>query len=371
FSPEERKAWAYIHIIANQKPFYLEDIRELFQVSRNTVLEDIKKLKEEIQPYEMSLNSKRGMGYQVIGCENSVRRMLIHYLRKVVPKDGWHGLLTTISTEDKSSIEAMFKPYSIFNTDVLLELQKLLYKYEKQIKVEMTDEVLHQFIVLFYFFYQRIVKDNTVQVDEIEKKIIKTTEEYDGANIICEHLSKVSHMRFSDDEVCYFAKYLLSAKVNYNQSLQKETQEMKVLVEVIRKMVESFERIAAIEFDDIESLMQNLLLHLKPAYFRIKYGMKIENELKDSVKQNYPEVFHITKQVVHHFEELLEQSIDENEVAYITMHFGGWLRKEGVVIDQRKKRLLIVCTNGLGTSRLLESQLEGLFSNIEIQGVTS
>lgn len=33
--------------------------------------------------------------------------------------------------------------------------------------------------------------------------------------------------------------------------------------------------------------------------------------------------------------------------------------------------MIIVCTNGLGTSRLLESQLEGLFSGVETVGVTS
>ena len=94
------------------------------------------------------------------------------------------------------------------------------------------------------------------------------------------------------------------------------------------------------------------MLHLKPAYYRIKYGIKLENTLRDSVKKTYPEVFHITKLVMKHFEELIEQPIDENEVAFIATHFGGWLRKEGVVLDNRQKRLLIVCTNGLGTSKV-------------------
>ncbi|WP_051359383.1 BglG family transcription antiterminator [Paucisalibacillus globulus] len=371
FSPVERKAWIYIHVFASEKPYYLDDIRELFQVSRNTVLEDIKRLKEEIQQYDLSLYSERGYGYRLKGIESDIRRMFIHYLSMVVPKDGWHGLLTNISMDTPSSIETVFKPYLIFNTSLLLELQTFLYSYERQVKVEMTDEILNKLVILFYFFVQRIMQQEAVQVDPVEKEIIQITEEYCGAKTICKSISNVIHTPFSHDEVCYFAKYLLSAKVNYDQSLQKESQEMKELKEVIGKMVIEFEALAAINFDNLEHLMQNLLLHLKPAYFRIKYGIKVENELRDMVKQNHPEVFHITKQVIHHFENLLEQSIDDNEIAYIAMHFGGWLRKEGMVIEQRKKRLLIVCTNGLGTSRLLESQLQGLFTDVEIHGVTS
>ncbi|KRG17077.1 hypothetical protein ACA29_00495 [Lederbergia galactosidilytica] len=146
---------------------------------------------------------------------------------------------------------------------------------------------------------------------------------------------------------------------------------MQELLQVVEKMVSDFQLYAAIEFQEPQQLIQNLLLHLKPAYYRIKYGIEIENALRDSVIQNYPEVFHLTKKVVHHFEDLIGQSIAESEVAFIAMHFSGWLRKEGLMLEQTVKRMLIVCTNGLGTSRLLESQLEGLFSDIQTTGVAS
>src|SRR5699024_849802 len=97
----------------------------------------------------------------------------------------------------------------------------------------------------------------------------------------------------------------------------------------------------------------------------------MQNILKGSIKKNYPEIFHLTKNVIHHVEDLIGQKIDDNEIAYLAMHFGGWLRQEGVDLELKRKKMLIVCTNGLGTSRLLESQLQRLFTDVDIIDVIS
>src|SRR5690625_912001 len=118
-------------------------------------------------------------------------------------------------------------------------------------------------------------------------------------------------------------------------------------------------------------MIYNLLFHLKTTYNRKKYEIHIQNILKGSIKKNYPEIFHLTKNVIHHVEDLIGQKIDDNEIAYLAMHFGGWLRQEGVDLELKRKKMLIVCTNGLGTSRLLESQLQRLFTDVDITDVIS
>lgn len=370
FSPLERRAWIYLHIVGQDESCFLDDMKELFQVSRNTVLDDIKKLKEELQEYQLRIFAERKIGYTIEGNENDIRRLLIYYLSLVIPEEGWYGRLSGLESSSTSPGQTL-RPYQLFNAQTLKRLRQLLNDYERQYKIEFTDDVLNNLVVWFYFFIKRIMQGKIVEVDPIEKEVIKTTDEYKGAITLCNQAFRTFDIAPPNDEVFYVAKYLLSAKVNYNLGSQLESQEMKALLQVVEKMAADFQLYAAIEFREPEQMIQNLLLHLKPAYYRIKYGIQVENALQDLVKQNYPEVFHITKKVMHHFEDLLQQPIHENEVAFIAMHFGGWLRKEGVILEKSRKRLLIVCTNGLGTSRLLESQLEGLFSNIEISGVTS
>lgn len=371
FSPNERRAWIFIHIVGREQPCFLEDIKNLFNVSRNTALDDIKKLKKAIKHYQLCISSGPKKGYTVVGNENDVRKLLMNYLLFVTPDEGWYAFLSSLESSPDRKGNQTLQPYSIFNMHSLKLLSELLNDYERHYKIEFTDEVLNNLVIWFYFFIKRMRQGEMVEVDPIEKEVIKATNEYEGAIALCNDISKIFHTTPKNDEVFYIAKYLLSSKVNYNLSPHIESQEMKALLHVVEKMVTDFQFYAAVEFQEPKQMIQNLLVHLKPAYYRNKYKIQVENELLGSVKQSYPEVFHITKMVMHHFEHLLGQQIHENEVAFIAMHFGGWLRKEGVVLEKSVKRLLIVCTNGLGTSRLLESQLEGLFFNVEITGVTS
>ncbi len=371
FSPVERRAWIFIHVVGEKKAYFLEDIRQIFEVSRNTVLDDIKKLKEEMKTNQLYFYSDRKTGYSIKGNENDIRRLLIYYLSLVTPKESWYSILYNLQSSSLNIEDQAFRPYLSFDFSLVHLLRQLLQKHEQRFRVEFTDEVFNNIVVWFHFFLKRIEQGKFVEVDLVEKEVIKTTDEYAGVKSLCNYLSDSLNTVMPSDEIYYFAKYLLSAKVNYNFRPQMESEEMKALLKVVENMVSSFQLHAAIEFQEPEQMIQNLLIHLKPAYYRIKYGIEVENVLRDSVSQNYFEVFHLTKKVVHHFEDLIGEPINENEIAYITIHFGGWLRKEGVMLEQTRKRMLIVCTNGLGTSRLLESQLEGLFTDVETVGVTS
>ncbi|MBM7600012.1 mannitol operon transcriptional antiterminator [Virgibacillus halotolerans] len=372
YSPAERRAWIFIHIAGEGGAYFLEDIRALFQVSRNTVLDDMKKLREQVKGFQLEIGSDLKDGYVIHGNEGATRQVLLHCLSAIDSEDSWYGILSNTDFIHASKMDQAYQPYFIFESAQLEQINLYLHEYEKQVGIAFTDDVLNDLVIWFHFFLKRISYGNTVYVDPVKKEVIKATEEYEGAKTLCHQLAEAYGITaIPEDEIYYFAKYLLGSKVNYNLHPQLESQEMQSLLLVVEKMVADFQLYAAVAFDEPQQMIQNLLLHLKPAYYRIKYGIKIENSLRDSVKQNYIEVFYLTKKVVHHFEDLLDQSIDENEIAFISMHFGGWLRKEGLTIEKSLKKLLIVCTNGLGTSRLLESQLEGLFSNVEIVGVTS
>src|SRR5699024_5297291 len=135
-------------------------------------------------------------------------------------------------------------------------------------------------------------------------------------------------------EIIYFAKYLLSAKVNYDLNIQSENEELKRLSIVVERMIFDFQKFAAIDFPVQDKMIHNLLFHLKSTYYRKNYGMQIQNVIKDSIKKNYPEVLHITKKMIHHIEEFMGERINENEIAYIAMHFGGWLMQEGAILKE-------------------------------------
>ena len=51
----------------------------------------------------------------------------------------------------------------------------------------------------------------------------------------------------------------------------------------------------------------------------------------------------------------------ESEIAFIVLHFGGSIKNQG----NRFLNILVVCSSGIGTSRLLSTRLEQAFNEIE------
>ncbi|WP_431088769.1 BglG family transcription antiterminator [Paenibacillus sp. 8b26] len=371
YSPNERRAWIFIFMAVQEHQLFLSDFVELFQVSRNTIVEDIKKLSEEISGFQLKIVSGGSQGYNIEGNENDIRQMLIHYLKFVTPESGWYRIIVDSSLADQKSPKELLRPYLLFNIHELRLLKSLLIEYETKFHIEFTDEILNNLTVWFYLFCKRIRQERYIGIDPVEKEVIDSTEAIKGAKTLCSNLAEEMNMTIPEVEVYYIAKYFLSAKVNYDLNPIYENQEMKLLYHVVESMVSDFQLYAAVNFSEKEQMIKNLFIHLKPAYYRIRYGIKVENILHFSVEQNYPEIYRLTQKVIHHFESLIHQPVTDSELAYVAIHFGGWLRREGITLSSTRKRLLIVCTSGLGTSRILETQLEGLLSNVDIVGAVS
>ncbi len=370
YSPNERKAWIYLYMTTYDNPMYLEDYQKLFEVSRNTILEDVKKLKKELKTFHIEIISERYEGYLPLGEEARIRNALFYYLPFIIPLNGWHSIINESNQEGeggKDNLEA----YQLFDLNRLLQIKKGLHTYEASQHLEFTDDIFADLVIWIYLFMKRMENKKYVDIDPVEESVISSTEAFKGVTKLCQELMEQYQFFIPKAEIYFLARYLLSAKVNYEIPSYDDRSKLKQLEAVIEAMIADFQLHAAIEFTEKDKMIQNLIVHLKPAYYRSKYDIKIDTKLHTSVMKNYPEVYHLTKMVIHHFEKFVQNSIGENEIAFIAMHFGGWLRREGIVLNQNRLRILIVCTSGIGTSKILESQLEGLLTEVDIVATKS
>src|SRR5699024_9599777 len=139
----------------------------------------------------------------------------------------------------------------------------------------------------------------------------------------------------------------------------------------IKNMIDNFQQTAAVQFFEKDALFQNLLLHMKPAYYRIKYHIDINNPLKDEIIESYKDIYFLTKKSSKPVQNMFNREINDDELAYITIHFGGWLKRNDISVDKRILRVLLVCTNGIGTSRIMENQMINLLPEYEIVSLYS
>lgn len=351
YSSEERKAWIGLLILIRNRSIFLRDLLEKLQVSRSTLLNDIKELKSEWQLFHLQLQFDRKQGYFIKGEEMQKRKAIVHHVAQLLDSVGYEQLCSELFCGHTLSINDMIRQSETFSA----------FRY--------TDDVIQTLAIYLSIFMKRWIRGKYVQMDDQEKEVLQSTSEYKAACYIIEQIENVFHINVPKDEICYLTTYLLGSRVTDYKQIDQGN-EITALKQMIKNMVDDFQAYACVRFKHREELEKNLLVHMKPAYYRLKYGLHLQNELTQSVKTNYHDIFTLTKKVVHHVENVVGQSVSDDEIAYIAMHFGGWLDREGVSVPTRKKAL-IVCESSVGTSRILQKQIEELLPTVDVVDIIS
>jgi mannitol operon transcriptional antiterminator len=362
FSPKERVAWAAILILTREADIFLQHLLDKLNVSRSTMLTDIKQLKSQLSHFQLELKFHKSSGYFIAGKEQDKRKMLVYFLSQVLTNQGWQELLSEVQLTVHQ--EKPLKPDLFVQSDIDL-IYEIVNESEPITGVRYTDEVMQTLSVHLFLLMKRFNQGKYIFIDPVEKEVIKRTKEYEAARYICHKFESVFNLVVPDDEIFYITTYFLGAKISEYSPTDVENHDLADLKQIITNMVDDFQKFACVFFENRQDLERNLFIHLKPAYFRMKYGIELDNPLAETVQHTYQDLFVLTKKVVHHFEYVLGKPISDDEVAYIAMHFGGWIDKEGYNVEGRKKAV-VVCASGIGTSRILQKQIEDLMPKVDV-----
>lgn len=116
-----------------------------------------------------------------------------------------------------------------------------------------------------------------------------------------------------------------------------------------------------------DTIMEGLVLHIRPMLNRLNYDIQIRNPLLSQIIEQYDESLNICKAAVlllTHEYNLKPISIDE--IGYLTMYFLAALERTTF-----KRKVIVVCQSGYGTSQLLMTKLTKAFPQWEIVDVLS
>ncbi|ECB9712928.1 BglG family transcription antiterminator [Listeria monocytogenes] len=341
FSASERRIRILFFLLVTDARVIIDTINECNEVSRNTSLQDIKQLKLALKQFNLELVYDRKNGNMVLGDERSIRQFFIHYCMNN------EEIATADQLLDLMKINPMLKNQELFpKLDTIFEI---LAVTEKKIGIRYTDEVLERIGIMIFFFKERM-KRNCYLNEHEEHEV----ESFDIAQEIYQQLQQSENFNMNHAEITYLGKLLLGAS-RLNDDAAAEGK----LDLIVEKIIAEFERLACVNFEDHRNLKKDLLLHLQPAYYRLKFQIEWINPLRTDIKQSYSDVYEITKKSLEPLEDLLGETIPEDEIAYVTILFGGYLSRKNNTLVERKK-LLIVCSKGVGTSRMIERQLSQL-----------
>lgn len=322
-------------ILLSKKDFMnISYFEELFAVSRNTIVNDLKEMRKMIGTYNLSLEYDTNNGYQIEGLPIRKRSVILNLI---------------------SSYEYLVKinSYGMYSDDIVNETYRILLDLEQKLNIKYVNTTLNYLSVLISIIKENDLEPIVLLDDDVN--IVKNTNEF---KVVQEVVGDFLH----SEEHYYIALHLLGLRIQFAE--EYELQDDDYVTEIVNFLISEFSRITLIYFDDDSALFNHLYTHMKQAMFRLKYGIIYQNELKDQILQTYPQVSQVTKTICHKLESIIGYPIGDDDITFIAMHFGGYLKREKRDIIQVK--VLLVCLNGIATSKLLRKELEYLVGNIDI-----
>lgn len=346
FLDEDHRLLVILLLIFSADYLSLYHFSESLEVSKNTIVSDIKKLKKQLSRHKLTIDYSRKGGYYFRGDEEAIR-----------------GLILVVTDQVMESIynRLIFEKYLDIQTAEIEAQRRMLRLVEEELQVQYTDNRIQTAPYFLVLLDRRVKNDHLIeQRFGLLAKEIMDTNEYAA---IVKVLAGQSMLPKSYTEHLYLCLYILSLKITDLSnifSLNKE--ELRAHIELFIAMLE---KNTIIQLNDKAQLIENLALHLTPAYYRIRYGLTSDYTLTDIVKNQLDPLFFIVKSSIAPLEEFFEERIPNDEIYLITMFIGAYMQKEKPInLDNTIVKAAVVCPNGIISSKLLEKTLDNWFPMI-------
>lgn len=348
-SVEEQKVIIIYALIQAKEPVKQYSLALEIGVSVQTLAKMLDDLELDLNKYQLSLSRKRGEGIYLVGTESKKREFLSQLM---------------VNNLNSTSVYSVIENHFVFHSlnqihkdfvdlERIFNVERLLMDYLSALPYQLTESSYLTLTVHIVLSISRIKNGEYVALNDDIYDSVQNTFEHKVASELADKLGQIYDVTFNQAEIAFITIHLRGAKrKNLNDtSLNNRCEENK-----IKAFVNKVEMISGMTFADLDTLVDGLTLHLNPAINRLQANIETYNPLTDMIKFKYPRLFENVRLALNDcWPDLI---FPESEIAFIVLHFGGSIKNQG----NRFLNILVVCSSGMGTSRLLSTRLEQVFS---------
>lgn len=343
--PEERQAYLLADLVSRTGWITLDELCNVLYVSKRTLSNDLRVVKEALSRFGLTLESKPYHGVKVFGDEAARRICLASVATGSVV-----GRPVTAGAEASSIASLVGIVASCVDASTA----------ERSFRV---DELAHHnLIVHIAIAVERIRAGQYVPMRDDQLSRIEASPEFDVARAICARIEERLSVHLPREEVAYVALHLAGKRSTFDVASSGSLVISDDAWNTVTRMLEHVLTMFKFDLRDDIELHMNLARHVMPLFVRLRNHMSVENPLLDDIRSRFPLAWamaYASSKAVLVGEYGAMPSDDE--VGYIALSFALSLerRKSG----PGKKSILVVCATGAGTARLLEYRYRKAFGD--------
>lgn len=335
---KERSEYLLAYLLFKKDYVKIEELCEFLYVSKTTLSHSLKAVETILSQYHLFVERRPNYGIRIVGEEFDVRRLFSDYFIK-------HHCLSGVNLNHQNSEINL----------LAARVKQLMSKYD----VYLSEMSFDNFVDYTYTackrmkagFYLILDKENLPEIGIKEQAFVQE---------LLETLENKEGIVYTQDEENYLYLYLAGKRMigsvmenDSNFIIQEQTD--RLAMEMLKLISDDYH----LEFQNNFEIRMTLNQHLVPFDVRMRYDIPLKNPLLKDIKEKYSLAFQMAVLASGILTQHYQKEISEDELGYFALIFQLALEREQA---DGHYDILVVCSTGKGTSRLLKCKYEQEFS---------
>lgn len=332
---KERISYVICAAICADWKLRFKKLEEKFELSRNAIFADLGDVKRELAKYHLELKNSKSEGYYVEG------DLLL--MRTVFQLRISHLLGSPVREQ-----------LDFFDGEDIAAYREKIFRINEKLRLSLSGQVQTELVYLMLMIRK---KPSCTPVQFMDAEFIRKTKEWKAVD--------ETFAGLQEQEKNYLAICLMN--FSNGSSFEEEWDEDLELWECAKKLTDFFEIMACVSFGKKEELVHAIYMHMKLSCYNYRNTVPHINPLYEEIVKNYQDLYNMTKSCCERMLQDLPYPLDDNEIAYLTMHFGAGMHHASR--SAALAHVLISCPNITTSALLLKTEVEKQFDNIVVEDV--
>lgn len=314
------------HISIN--PHRLEE--ELF-VTSSVIHQCINIANDMVSVFDLKIINRGGLIF--VGNEINKRMCISYHMSRYLGNSMYYKL-------DILGILGQYRISKIYK-----KLKKIFFNSKYKLSDIAVDSMINHILISI------VRMANSFCIEDIELTIGNNLE-YDLSNTIYQMIDQEGIPNNTENELKYIQLLLLGKRTIHPHSIEENFNFIDEHIwNLVSRMLDKVYESSKVDLRDNLDLRINLSLHLIPFEMRMKYSMTYKNDMIKQIKQNYSFAYNIATIGCQVLSEYYCKSINDDEIGFIALIINlGILNSRK---QTKKKRILVICSSGQASSKLL------------------
>lgn len=355
FDPRNRKARQTLLtalLLRQTEPQKLYYFSSVLQVSESTVNNDLQELTPWFDEYHLEIMKKPGFGIYPEGTEKDFRAACISLARVCRESD----FADRIRRHNDSDV------FQLLDKSLFYKIYELLQECRQSGLLHITEGSLLTLTIYLSVAVHRMCAGRYLEGEKDSWRTSKSLLHEEPLAELLMRIEKMFNLQITIAEATAINIHLKGAKPGSLDRQVDLLEDDEELASLIGEILDCFEPEARLYLERDPDFLQALAAHLQPALVRLKHNIQVDNPLLAEIQQLYPDLYKKAVSASEVIRKRLGFAMPDSEVGLLAVHFGGaLLRYDRTTKPRRQVRIAVVCSSGIGVSRLLASQLQNAF----------